>query len=196
MWTVWKIQSFLSHVWQNRSYFHQCDNSYLSHVWKLYFNMFSTDCFRHIITIHIFGNGSFRPLSCSPWVVSPRVVSPPSRFALYYVSRFALLPWVVSPTTWWVVSPKFWIYISLRVLWKFYSFCSLQWRFCYISLKNDRSFVNWSKCILFNLTSLFGDKDVIWDFSLFYNDLLNILQFSWTLYVFELVICLGIIIGW
>ena len=53
------------------------------------------------------GDGSFRPLSCSPWVVSPWVVSPPSRFALHYVSRFALLPWVVSPTTWWVVSPTF-----------------------------------------------------------------------------------------
>ena len=53
------------------------------------------------------GNGSFRPLSRSPWVVSPWVVSPPSRFALHYVSRFALLPWVVSPTTWWVVSPTF-----------------------------------------------------------------------------------------
>ena len=53
------------------------------------------------------GNGSFRPLSRSPWVVSPWVVSPPSRFALHYVSRFALLPWVVSPTIWWVVSPTF-----------------------------------------------------------------------------------------
>ena len=53
------------------------------------------------------GNGSFRPLSRSPRVVSPWVVSPPSRFALHYVSRFALLPWVVSHTTWWVVSPNF-----------------------------------------------------------------------------------------
>ena len=53
------------------------------------------------------GNGSFRPLSRSPWVVSPWVVSPPSRFALHYVSRFALLPWVVSPTVWSVVSPTF-----------------------------------------------------------------------------------------
>ena len=53
------------------------------------------------------GNGSFRPLSRSPWVVSPWVVSPPSRFALHYVSRFALLPWVVSPTFRWVVSPTF-----------------------------------------------------------------------------------------
>ena len=49
-----------------------------------------------------FGNGSFRPLSRSPWVVSP-----PSRFALHYLSRFALLPWVVPPTFWWVVSPTF-----------------------------------------------------------------------------------------
>ena len=46
-------------------------------------------------------------LSRSPWVVSPWVVSPPSRFALHYVSRFAFLPWVVSPTVWWVVSPTF-----------------------------------------------------------------------------------------
>ena len=51
-------------------------------------------------------------------------------------------------------------------------------------------------CILFKLTSYLGDKDVIWDFSLFYNDLLNIWQFSWTLHDFELDICLGIIIGW
>ena len=63
------------------------------------------------------GNGSFRPLYPSPWVVSPWVVSPPSRFALHYVSRFALLPWVVSLTIWWVVSPTFWIYIILRLLW-------------------------------------------------------------------------------
>ena len=65
-------------------------------VWKQQTNTYSS-----------YGNGSFRPLSRSPWVVSPWLVLLPSRFALHYVSRFALLPWVVSPTTWWVVSPTF-----------------------------------------------------------------------------------------
>ena len=51
-------------------------------------------------------------------------------------------------------------------------------------------------CILFKLASSLGDKDVIWDLSVFYYDLSNILQFSWTLHVLELDIFLGIIIDW
>ena len=36
-------------------------------------------------------------------------------------------------------------------------------------------FIDTYTCILFKLTSYLGDKGVIWEFSLFYNDLLNIL---------------------
>ena len=94
-------------------------------------------------TFALKGNGSFRPLSRSP-----RVVSPPSRFALHYVSRFALLPRVVSPTVWRVVSHFlnlfYWGYCV-----KFTAFAFFNEDFGYISLKNDMSFINLSKWYIY-----------------------------------------------
>ena len=97
------------------------------------------------------GNGSFRPLSRSPWVVSPWVVSPPS--------RFASITWVVSPS--YPESFRPLLDESFRPLSKFifyWGYCEkitvfVSFKedviFCYISLKNDRSFINWSKWYIY-----------------------------------------------
>ena len=99
----------------------------------------------HAILLVLLVTGRFAHFLVRPESFRPRVVSPSITWVtLHYVSHLALLSWVVSPTTWWVVSPTFWIFY-----WgycdKFTVFVSFNEEFGHVSLKNDRSFISWSK---------------------------------------------------
>ena len=83
------------------------------------------------------GNGSFRP-----------VVSPPSRFALHYVSRFALLPRVVSPTTWCRFAHFLNLYFIEDIV-KNLQFLFPSMMILLYFFKNDRSFISSSKWYIY-----------------------------------------------
>ena len=90
---------------------------------------------------------SFRPRVVSPsitWVVSPSYPEsfrPLSKFIFYwgYCEKFTIFVSFNEDFVIFKNDRSFinWskIYILLRILWKIYNFCFLQWRFCYISFK-------------------------------------------------------------
>ena len=123
-------------------YFRQTSEKAESLIYSRHWNPIPLAEFRR--ACYFDGNGSFRPLSRSPWVVSLRVISPSITRVIspsYPESFRPLLNESFRPLS------------KLIFYWgccdKFTVFASFDEDFGHISLKNDRSFINWCKWYIY-----------------------------------------------